>query len=211
MNRVLSIFMILGFGLTILGGFNVMLLIRGTSKPELVTIESLGQKNGTTNVHLSIKGYVVGKHIVESDDEGNWNRVWIPLLAPKNKWTPRPVIAHVRDVSNQGELDDLLNSGILTGVVSNGMLSLGKDRRKQFAIHYPKTNLYKAISFEINGSFPSPFIAYPQFIIGIFLLILYFGVLFKFIKIDDHNESPAETAIDSITDVTGNEISRLLE
>jgi hypothetical protein len=83
-------------------------------------------------------------------------------------------------VSNDAELKPLLERRVLTGVVSNGMQSLGPNQRNQLAGTYPGVDLNGAIAFKIDGTFPSVLLAYPIAITGVALLTVVTGVLFGF-------------------------------
>jgi hypothetical protein len=176
------ILFIAGLGAFLIGGFDVTLLLRGTRMPEVTTAAALGAADGTSNVHLTVTNFRFGDGIViEKDDRGNWKRVWLPVLTPDGQWTPRPIVAHTNQVSNQEELGRLLKQDGITGVVSNGMQSLGSNQQKQLAVRYPSVDLSGAIALEIGRRFPSPFLAYPVAIGGLIALVAGIGLCFGLI------------------------------
>jgi hypothetical protein len=176
------ILFIVGLGALLLGGFDVTLLLRGTVAPERTTAEALGAADGTNNVHLTVTSFRFGDRLViEKDNNGNWKRVWVPVLLPDGRWTPRPIVAHTNHVSNQEELDHFLKQDQVTGVVSNGMQSLGRNQQEQFAVHYPSANLSGAIALDIGRRFPSPLVAYPVAIAGLLAIVVAIGIFFGFI------------------------------
>src|SRR5947209_6427971 len=119
MRLVGRILLIAGLGALLLGGFDVTLLVRGTPTPEVTTAAALGAADGTSNVHLSVTNFKFGDGVVvEQDDSGKWKRVWLPVLTPDGKWTPRPIVAHTSRVSNQEELARLVEQYEITGVFS---------------------------------------------------------------------------------------------
>src|SRR3982751_3905553 len=120
MRLVARILFIAGLGFLLIGGFCVFLLLRGTRTPEVTTAEALGTPNGTRNVHLTVTNFRFGDGlIIEKDDHDKWKRVWVPVLTPDGRWTPRPIVAHTNRVSNPEELGQLLEQKEITGVVSN--------------------------------------------------------------------------------------------
>jgi hypothetical protein len=182
MRLVGRILLIAGLGALLLGGFDVTLLLRGTRTPEVTTAAALGAADGTSNVHLTVTNFRFGDGIViEKDDTGNWTRVWVPVLTPDGQWTPRPIVAHTRQVANQEELDRFLRQEEITGVVSNGMQSLGSNQQQQFATHYPSADLSGALALEIGRRFPSPFVAYPVAIGGLIAFAVGIGLCFGWI------------------------------
>ena len=54
-------------------------------------------------------------------------------------------------------------------------------KRKEFAKSYPSDDLRGAIALELDGRFPSPFVAYPVAIVGAIMLFFGLGMLFGFI------------------------------
>jgi hypothetical protein len=177
-----KILFICGLGALLIGGFDVTLLLRGTRTPEVTTVEALGAADGTNNVHLRVTDFRFGESIlIEKDDNGKWNRVWLPVLTPEGQWTPRPIVAHTRHVSSQEELSQLLKQNEVTGVVSNGMQSLGRNQQQQFAVHYPNANLSGAIALEIGRRFPSPLVAYPVATAGLIAFVVGLGLSFGLI------------------------------
>src|SRR5262249_1615370 len=151
MRIVGRILFIAGLGAFLLGGFDVTLLLRGTRRPEVITAAALGAADGTRNVHLTGTNFKFGDRIViEKHDTGKWQRVWLAVLSRDGQWTPRPIVAHTKHVSNQEELSRLLKQEEITGVVSNGMQSLGSNQQEQFATHYPSADLSGAIALEIG-------------------------------------------------------------
>jgi hypothetical protein len=175
---VRDILVIAGLGATLLAGFDVLLLIRGTPSPERVTIAALGAEDGIRNAHLSVVDFQFGELIVEGADEER-GRIWLPLLAQDGQWTDRPVVIHTPEVS-EPELKELLAKETVTGVVSNGMQSLGLKQRDLFAAIYPSADLRGAIAIQLNGRFPNPYVAYPVTIAGI--IALAFGLRLTFTK-----------------------------
>ncbi len=118
---------IAGLGCLILGGSDVSLLLRGTATPEETTAKTLGSEEGIRNVHLTVKEFQFGSRVViEKDDDGKWKRVWIPVLTPYGKWTPRPIVIHTSQISNREELEQFLNRDQVTGFISNGIQGLGR-------------------------------------------------------------------------------------
>jgi hypothetical protein len=176
---LLKVLFAIGFGATLIGGFEVWLLVQGTAEPQSVTLEELGKADGTRNVHLSITKFAVGPNVYcETKNDGKWGRVWIPLMAPGGKWTPRKVVAWSNAVSNETELKKLLNRPTLPGVVTNGMQSLGSNQREALAMSYPGVDFNGALAFQIDRSFPSPWIAYPVAGVGVALLTLCGCIMF---------------------------------
>jgi hypothetical protein len=86
------------------GGIDLTLLLRGTRTPEVTTATALGATDGTNNVHLTITNFRFGEGIIEKDGTGNWKRVWLPVLTPGGQFTPRPIVAHTKQISNDDEL-----------------------------------------------------------------------------------------------------------
>lgn len=175
------ILLIVGLGALLLGGFEVNLLLQGTRTPEVTTATALGATDGTNNVHLTVTNFRFGQGIIEKDGSGNWKRVWLPVLTPGGQFTPRPIVAHTTQISNDEELAQLLKQDEITGVVSNGMQSLGSNQQKQFAVHYPTADLSGAIALEIGRRFPSPLVAYPVAIAGLIAFVIGIGLSFKLI------------------------------
>ena len=179
MKFVLKILFAVGLGATLYSGFNVWLRLNGTTEPQAVTLEELGKSDGTNNVHLTISKFKIGPGVFhEVNKDGRWSRVWLPLLTPSGEWTSRRVVAWSNAVSNDAELKTLLERRVLTGVVSNGMQSLGPNQRDQLAGTYPGVDLNGAIAFKIDGAFPSVLLAYPIAITGVVLLTVVVGLLF---------------------------------
>jgi hypothetical protein len=191
MRLVGRIMFIAGLGALLLGGFDVTLLLRGTRTPEVTTAEALGAADGTNNVHLTVTRFRFGTVLIEKDDHGKWNRVWLPVLSPDGQWTPRPIVAHTRQVKSQEELSQLLKQEEITGVVSNGMQGLGRNQQQQFAVHYPNANLSGAIALEIGRRFPSPLVAYPVAIVGLVAFVVGIGLSFGIIGKDRGTNQPA--------------------
>jgi hypothetical protein len=171
---------IIGLGVLLIGGFDVSLLLRGTRTPEVTTLEALGAADGSSNVHLTVTNFKFGDGIViEKEDPDHWKRVWVPVLTPGGQWTARPIVAHTNRVSDQQELDRFLKQDKITGVVSNGMQSLGRNQQRKFAVHYPTADLSSALALEIGRRFPSPFVAYPLTIGGLCALVAGIWLRFK--------------------------------
>jgi hypothetical protein len=167
MDSAGQILFAIGLGSLLMGGFKSSLLLRGTTRPESVTIAQLGNPDGTSNVHLTVTDYRFGKHIVTLKEDGSWQRVWIPLLTEDGKWTQRPVVVHSKYIKNRAQLGAVLKRERVTGVASNFMQSLGSNQQQQFARFYPNDDLRGAIALELDASMPSPWIAYPLLLLGI--------------------------------------------
>src|SRR5262245_45002746 len=182
MRLVPRLLLLGGFGLLLIGGFDVSLLLRGSAEPDRITLQELGQKNGTGNVHLSITDYVVGSGMVmEKDDNDGGKRIWMRRHTPTGEWTDRPIIAHAR-VSDQAQLDRFLERSSLTCVVTNGLQGVGKYQQEKFAESYPGVNLDSAIAFQVDRRFPSPFVAFPVTIIGLLMFGIGLASLFGFLR-----------------------------
>ncbi|HXY34690.1 MAG TPA: hypothetical protein VEI07_10715 [Planctomycetaceae bacterium] len=197
MGFVGKLLLIIGLGATLLGGFEVWLLWRGTKEAEQITLEELGKRDGTNNVHLTITNFALGKSFIgRKNKDEEWQIVWVPLLSPEGKWTPRPVVAWSNAVHNQDELAALYKRRTLTGVVSNGKQSVGQNQREMLAQKYPNVDLSGAIAFEIDGKFPSPLIAYPITAVGVIFLALGLRSFFGRFR------APASSQLSEVGDVT---------
>lgn len=157
----------IGIGTLLLGGYQTSLLLRGTEAAEVVSIEELGQETGTNNVHLTVTDFVFGEYIVTYKKDGTPARTWFPLLTKAGNWTQRPVVLHSKHATSPITINQVLQQRTVTGVVSNFMQSLGKSQREQFAAIYPNDDLSGAIALELNGTMPSPWLAFPLFCFGI--------------------------------------------
>ena len=157
----------LGTGALLMGGYKASLLLRGTVAPEQATIADIGKVDGTSNVHLTVTDFKFGDHIVTLQDDGAWQRVWIPLLKPDGSWPDRKVVLHSKEIKDPVQLNRVLKRKTVTGVATNFFQSLGTNQQKQFAPLYPNVNLSGAIALELGGTMPSPWIAYPLFVFGL--------------------------------------------
>ena len=181
MNFLGRLLFLVGLAAVLIGGFDVSLLLRGTRSPEVVTITELGADDGTRNVHLAVTDFQFGDGFVLEEEEGEWKRVWVPILTPEGKWTDRPVVLHTTRVANEGDLDRLYQRETVTGIVTNFRQGLGSNQRKEFAKSYPSADLRGAIALELDGRFPSPFVAYPMAIVGAIMFLFGIGMLFGFV------------------------------
>lgn len=157
----------LATGALLMGGYQSSLLLRGSVHPERATIREIGDVNGTSNVHLTVTDFEFGQHIVTLKENGDWRRVWIPLLLPDGSWPDRKVVLHTNRVDNLAQLNTVLKRTTVTGVATNFLQSLGSNQQEQFAPIYPNVDLDGAIALELDGSMPSPWIAYPLLVFGL--------------------------------------------
>jgi hypothetical protein len=157
----------LGTGALLMGGYKSSLLLRGSVAPERASISNIGKINGTSNVHLTITDFKFGKHIVTLKDDGTWQRVWIPLLLPDGSWPDRKVVLHSKHIKDPAQLNAVLQRETVTGVATNFFQSLGTNQQEQFAPIYPNVNLSGAIALELDGTMPSPWVAYPLLLFGL--------------------------------------------
>ncbi len=88
------------------------------------------------------------------------------------------MVAWSNTIPNESELGALFKRSVLTGVVTNGRQSLGSNQQQIFAEKYPNVDLSAAIAFQVEGPFPSPWIAYPVTAIGVLLLAIGLRLLF---------------------------------
>lgn len=171
MRLVTRLLYIAGIGALLIGGFDVSLLLRGSATPEVTTATELGASGSKHSVHLTITKFRFGDHaVLEKDDDDRCTRVWLPVLAPDGAWTPRPVVAHTKRCWDS-EIERLMTQAEITGVVSNGMIGLGRKPRQVFAQSYPGADLTDAIAIELDKQFPSPIVAVPVTIGGLASLV----------------------------------------
>lgn len=164
--------LIAGFFGTIYGGVDVSLLWRGTPQPQEVTLTELGARDGTNNVHLTVTEFQFGDGmVIQYEEDGGWDAIWIPLLTPDGKWTDHPVVLHSGRITNDAELERTLQLTSVTGVVSNFKQGLGVTQQAEFAKLYPNADLRSAIAIQLNGKFPSPSIAYTALICGVIAVV----------------------------------------
>jgi len=182
MHLVAKILMIVGLGLTIYFGFELMLLSYGTSQPQVVALSELGRKGPVPNVHVTVHGFCTGDDFVLETSRDRWTRVWVPLLTTEGQWTERPVVAYVTGVQNEQELAAKIEQAQLTGVITNGMQGLGKNQQEKFAPLYPSVDLSDAIALQVGRSFPNPVVTMPLLMLGIVLLLGGGAVTFGLVK-----------------------------
>src|SRR5262245_65976768 len=99
MNRhVAKILAIIGIGLTVYGGSDLLFFLGGTTEPQVVTLDELGRPGPIANLHVSVTEFSLGpSRLVERNGE-RWTRVWVPLLRPGRPLPERPVVANVTKV-----------------------------------------------------------------------------------------------------------------
>jgi hypothetical protein len=181
--------MIAGVGLTILGGSDVLLLLRGQAEPALLAVAELGRPGAIGNVHVTIRDFQPGNFTVIEQRNDTWTRVWVPLLKPDGTWPERPVVAYVTGVRNELELAGALNKATLTGVITNGIQGLGRAQQEKFAPGYPNVDLSDAIAFHVDRSFPSAIPTLSMTLGGLLLFIWGAGVTFNLIRLGKKAEA----------------------
>src|SRR5262245_2188906 len=182
MNRhVAKILAIIGIGLTVYGGSDLLLFLGGTTEPQVVTLDELGQPGPIANLHVSVTEFSLGPaRLVEGNDE-RWTRVWVPLLRPDGTWPARPVVAHVTKVQDEQEVGEALAGKALPGVMTNRVQFLGRAQQERFAPMYPGVDLSDAIAFQVRRSFPSLPVALAIFVPGVLCFVGGVGALFGWI------------------------------
>jgi hypothetical protein len=170
MNLLGKLLLIAGIGLAVYGGFESSLLVYGTAQPQAIALSDLGRTGKIANVHVTVSEFTTGEGLVVESKDDRWTRVWVPLLKPDGSWTERPVVAYVTGVQNEAELAAKIEHPALTGVITNGVQSLGSKQREQFAPQYPNVDLSNAIAFHVGRRFPTAIVTVPLLLLGIVFL-----------------------------------------
>lgn len=184
MYLLAKIALIVGLGLSLYFGFELYLLSRGTSEPQLMAVAELGRRGALANVHVTITDFQPAEKCLIETENDRWVRAWVPLFMPDRKWTERPVLAYVTSVQNDAELFARIGRGQLTGVVTNGLQGFGSKQQGEIAPAYPNVVLSDAIAFNVGRSFPRPVVAIPLFLLGLVLLFGGGGISFGLIRVN---------------------------
>lgn len=182
MTYVIRVLFVIGLACSLFGFKEARLAFNGTKEPEQVTLAALGATDGTSNVHLTVSDFQFGEGVVFEEKNGRWTQIWIPLVEPGEKWTPRPIVVNSNDVKSEHDLNSLVLKTELTGVITGG---LGSKQSKQFAAMYPQTDLKNALVLDLDKSFPSTLTAVGLLVIGVIALLVAAGLFFGFFERKD--------------------------
>jgi hypothetical protein len=181
-HHLAKIVMIIGLAMGLIGGFDSYLWLKGTAEPAPITVAELGQQGSPANVHFTIRDFLPGDFHVIEERNGRWTRVWVPLLKPDGTWPARPVVAFFTGITNAKELEAALEVPALTGVITNGVQSLGRYQQDQFKPGYPNVDLSDALAFQVGRTFPSAALVLPMTLVGLVLFLGGAGVAFGLIR-----------------------------
>lgn len=178
MYLLARIALIAGIGLSIMGGFDLYLMSRGTATPAEITLTDLGKLGPIENTHVTVSEFKPASGMVIERRNERLSMVWVPLLKPDGTWPERPVMAYFTGVKDEAELKATLNQPELTGVITNGQQGFGRTYQEQLAPHHPGVDLSDAIAFHVGKAFPSALRAVGLTVAGVVLLIFGGGYVF---------------------------------
>ncbi|MBL8813664.1 MAG: hypothetical protein JNM43_26090 [Planctomycetaceae bacterium] len=153
MVRLLLGLGVLGAVFTFMGFRDFLHASKAGAEPDKLTAAQLIARGAEGNPYVEISDFMTGDNFVYEEENGRWNKVWIPFGdfgEMMNPGTPVKGVMKSNRVKSQMELEGEFGKPVIRGMVMNAIESLGSEEKKILSGSYPGSNLDNLIIVDVS-------------------------------------------------------------
>lgn len=153
MIRIILGLGVLGAIFTFMGFRDFLHASKAGAEPDKLTAAQLIARGVDGNPYVEISNFGVGENFVYEEENGRWNKVWIPfgdigeMMMPG---TPVKGVLKSSRVKSQMELEGEFGREVIRGMVMNAIESLGSEEKKILSESYPGSDVGNLIIVDVS-------------------------------------------------------------